>query len=216
MSQTPAAQPAAQSNYQNQGIIEKVLQTSGYTYALVKSGADTAWVAVNQMELKKGETLYYNGGLEMENFHSKSLNRTFAKVYLVQDATTNPSAKPAATAQMGNQPMKPKIEQEKIQVKPMNGSISIADLYANKAKYAGKVVKVRGKVTKYNPDIMGKNWVHIQDGTKNGSDFDLTITTPDRVRMGDVVTFEGKITLNKDFGAGYFYSVIMEDGKVLK
>jgi hypothetical protein len=216
VSQAPAAQMETQSSYQNKGLVQKVLQTSGYTYALVKSGADTTWIAINKMDLKAGETLYYNSGLEMSNFHSKSLNRTFAKVFLVSAASTSPGANAAASSTMGTQPMKPKIEQEKITVKPMSGSITIAELYANKAKYAGKVVKVRGKVTKYNPEIMGKNWVHIQDGTKNGSDFDLTITTPDRVRMGDIVSFEGKITLNKDFGAGYFYSVIMEDGKVLK
>ncbi|MBE0649722.1 MAG: hypothetical protein IH595_02665 [Bacteroidales bacterium] len=215
ISQAPAA-AQAQSNYQNQGTVEKVLQTSGYTYALIKSGADTVWVAVNKMDLKDGETLYYNGGLEMNNFRSKELNRTFTKVFLVQDASTDSSSKVTASGTMGEQPMKPKIEQEQINVKPMKGSITIAELYNNKEKYSGKVVKVRGKVTKYNPDIMGKNWVHIQDGTKSGSNFDLTITTPDQVRMGDIVSFEGKITLNKDFGAGYFYPVIMEEGKVLK
>ncbi|MBN2614173.1 MAG: hypothetical protein JXR71_00635 [Bacteroidales bacterium] len=106
--------------------------------------------------------------------------------------------------------------QQKINIQPENGSITIADVYANKAKYEGKDIKVRGKVTKYNEGIMGKNWAHIQDGTSDGKNIDLTVTTQDQVHLGDVVTFEGKITLNKDFGAGYFYPVIMQDAKVVK
>ncbi len=214
------ATTTTQNHFTNQGVVEKILQTSGYTYVLVKSDADTNWLAINKMPVEKGQTLYYNNGLEMSNFHSKTLNRTFAKVVLVQDASTNPNSKVGTSTTMtmssSAQSMKPKIEQEKINIKPKNGSITIAELYTNKAKYEGKVIKVRGKITKYNADIMGKNWAHIQDGTKGGSNFDLTITTPDQVRLGDVVTFEGKITLNKDFGAGYFYSVIMQDAKVVK
>ena len=63
---------------------------------------------------------------------------------------------------------------------------------------------------------MNKNWVHLQDGTKDGTNFDLTITTLDSVKAGDIVVFEGKVTLDKDFGAGYFYEVILEDAKLTK
>ena len=58
---------------------------------------------------------------------------------------------------------------------------------------------------------MNKNWVHLQDGTKDGDNFDLVITTLDAVNTGDVVIFEGVVTLDKDFGSGYFYEVIVED-----
>ena len=65
-----------------------------------------------------------------------------------------------------------------------------------------------------NSGIMGKNWLHIQDGTKSGSDFDLTVTTSDNVGKDQIVTVTGKIVLNKDFGYGYSYKVLMEDAKV--
>ncbi len=211
-----APMATSQNQFSNKGVIQKVLQTPSYTYVLVKSGANTNWLAVSRMEVKAGQTLYYNNGIVMNNFHSKSLNRTFKKVALISEASTTPTVTAASGTKMNAGSIKPKITQEKINVKPMGGSITIAELYANKNKYKGKVIKVRGKVTKYNPDIMGKNWIHIQDGTKSGSNFDLTVTTKDRVRKGDVITFEGKITLNKDLGAGYFYPVIMEDAKVLK
>lgn len=216
VNKTVAATPQTQHQFSNKGVIQMVLQTADYTYVLVKTGTQSNWMAINKMSVKKGETLYYDNGLEMSNFHSKALNRTFTKLALVQDASTNPKSTVGNSTAMGLSPIRPNITQEKINVKPQNGSITIAELYAHENKYNGKVIKVRGKVTRFSADIMDKNWVHIQDGTKSGSNFDLTVTTQDRVRMGDVVTFEGKITLNKDFGAGYFYPVIMQEAKVLK
>jgi hypothetical protein len=63
---------------------------------------------------------------------------------------------------------------------------------------------------------MGKNWVHIQDGTEYNGQYDLTITTQEKVNVGDVVVFEGIISLNKDFGFGYAYDILMENAKVLE
>jgi hypothetical protein len=59
--------------------------------------------------------------------------------------------------------------------------------------------------------IMGKNWIHVQDGTEAAGNYDLTVTTQGTAKVGDVVVVEGGISLNKDFGAGYKYDVIMED-----
>jgi hypothetical protein len=106
-------------------------------------------------------------------------------------------------------------EQENIVVKKAVGGITIAELYAKKDAYAGKEVKISGQVVRYAKEIMKKNWVHIQDGTKEDIYYDLTITTLDSVKFGDVVTFKGKISLNKDFGAGYIYDVIMEDAVLI-
>jgi hypothetical protein len=61
---------------------------------------------------------------------------------------------------------------------------------------------------------MNKNWVHLQDGTRDGDNWDLAITTQDIVKTGDIVVFEGVVALNKDFGAGYVYDVILEDAKL--
>ena len=100
-------------------------------------------------------------------------------------------------------------------MKPAEGGITIAELFTKRDIYAGKTVKIRGEVVKYNSDIMKTNWVHIQDGTNDSGNFDLTITTSDVVKVGDVVIFEGAITLNKDFGAGYSYEVIMQNARLL-
>ncbi len=103
-----------------------------------------------------------------------------------------------------------------ITVTPCDGCIQIGDLLANKKSYDGKVISVTGQVVKYNPGIMGKNWIHIQDGTDNQGVYDLTVTSDQSAQVGDVMTFEGTIALDKDFGYGYFYPVIMEDAKPKK
>ena len=96
---------------------------------------------------------------------------------------------------------------------PVEGSIKLAELITDPQKYQGKVVKITGKCVNVNPMIMERNWVHIQDGS--GDNFELTVTTNENVLLGTVVSLEGTIALNKDFGAGYRYDIIMENA-VLK
>ena len=116
---------------------------------------------------------------------------------------------------MKEQNYKANVSSEKINIdiEPCEGCITIADLLSGKKSYSGKVVKIKGKVTKFNPAIMEKNWVHIQDGTDFRNEFDITVTTNVFVTVGDTITFEGKIALDQDFGYGYVYKVLMEDGK---
>jgi len=106
-----------------------------------------------------------------------------------------------------------KLEKMNVSVTPCKDCIRISDLLEKKQTYSGKTVKVTGKVTKYNPSIMGKNWIHIQDGSEYNGEFDLTITTDKQVSLGETVTFEGRIVLDKDFGYGYLYKVLMEEGQ---
>ena len=98
------------------------------------------------------------------------------------------------------------------------GGISLADLFESMNDYADKLVIVRGKIVKLNNNIMGKNWIHIQDGTAYSGENDLTITSDVEVKVNvdDIVTFKGIITLNKDVGAGYFYKIIMEEAKIIE
>lgn len=221
-SQTEKTSSDASSNFDFTGQVQEVIQTSNYTYCFVKENMNESWIAVSKMEVSAGQTLYYNQGLEMNDFHSKELDRTFPSVFFVQKASTNPNDPTNVHApvkdklEMGQTPVKPKIEKKDYSVEKAEGGITIAELYANKDKYAGKKVMVRGKITKFSAAIMNKNWAHIQDGTESNGDFDLTVTTLEGVNVDAVVTFEGVITLDKDFGAGYFYPVIMEDAVIIQ
>ena len=206
----------------HQITVLEVVPVSTYTYARVKDADKEYWMAFSKAEVKVGQTLYYSKGMEMQNFTSKELNKTFPSIMFVEDITDQPMlaegakgpvAKPAPEM---TQPQKPVISKEEIKVDKASGGVTVAQIYANLKNYDGKAIKVKGKVIKYNPGIMQKNWIHLQDGTGSGDTFDLTITTNDEVTVGDIVTFEGKIALNKDFGSGYFYKVLLEDAVVKK
>ena len=191
--------------------VKEVLQATSYTYLNVEENNETFWIAVNKSEYTEGAILYYDNGLEMNNFESKDLQRTFETVYFVQGLSDQPTLPGEQQPMAQSQPQKPTIEKLDVSIEPAEGGISIATLFANRETYKDQIVKIKGQVTKFNPNIMGKNWLHIQDGSDDSGTFDLTITTTQVVNVGDVVTFEGKISLNKDFGAGYTYEVIMEE-----
>ena len=78
----------------------------------------------------------------------------------------------------------------------------------------GQIIRIRGKVVKYNPEIMGRNWIHIQDGTAIRDGYDLMVTSKDQTSVGQIIAVEGKVATNKDFGAGYTYKVMVEDATV--
>ena len=95
------------------------------------------------------------------------------------------------------------------------GGKTVAEVFAEKDSLAGKPVTFRGKVVKTNPDIMGKNWLHVRDGSGEEGTNDLTITTAGTLpNVGDTVVVTGNVTLNKDFGMGYAYDVLVEDAQV--
>jgi hypothetical protein len=95
------------------------------------------------------------------------------------------------------------------------GGKTVAEVFAEKDALAGKPVTFRGKVVKTNPDIMGKNWLHVRDGSGAEGTNDLTITTAGTLpNVGDTVVVTGNVTLNKDFGMGYAYDVLIEDAQV--
>jgi len=202
-------------------VCQEVLQTTEYTYLRVKEDDIENWLAVPSMDAKVGSTYYYENGMDMVDFKSKELNRTFAKVIFLESVSNEPivpGQKKEKQNEMNNsmQPTKPKLEQKEVKVEAAAGGITVAELFKNKKNYNGKTVKVKGEVVKFSQAIMSKNWIHLQDGTKDGQDFDLTITTDLEVKVGDVITVEGKVALDKDFGYGYFYKVIVEEGKIVK
>ena len=103
-----------------------------------------------------------------------------------------------------------------VSVEKEEGVLTIAEVFEDRKSLAGKSIMVKGKVIKYNPAIMGKNWVHIQDGTEFSGQYDLTVTTTEEVVVGMTVKFSGTLALDKDFGYGYKYATIMEGGELNK
>lgn len=209
-------------------IVEEVLQTTNYTYLRVKEGEDEQWLAVTKMQATAGEVYYYKAGLLMTEFVSKELNRTFSKIIFLDQISktpdivrkevpnTAPQSVPDPHSSMPVSDRKTPPEKKEIKIEPAKDGVTIAELFKNKQSFSGKRVKIKGLVTKFNLEIMNKNWIHIQDGTENDGKFDLTITSTIKVKVGDILTFEGVIALNRDFGYGYFYEVLMEEGQLVK
>jgi uncharacterized lipoprotein YehR (DUF1307 family) len=197
-------------------VVKEKIDGGGYVYLNVEEDGKDYWMAIANMPVEVGNTYYYNGGMVMKDFISKHLDKTFEaitfaegirlteEVQITEDHAHEHSSEMEATGVMTE-----KIEKAK-------GGNSLEEVFKNRATLDKKNVIVKGKVVKVNNGIMDKNWVHIEDGSQFNNEKDLTITTQETVKEGDIVTFKGTIVLNKDFGAGYVYDIILEEATLLK
>jgi hypothetical protein len=195
--------------------VKEVIQTSAYTYLRVSNNNQETWIAITKQDIKEGSTVYYKEGLKMENFTSPELQRTFEAVYFVQEISDQPLKAKMPQELMGSEPKKPVLSKLEIKIEQPEGGISIGELYSKRYEYSGKTVMIKGQVTKVNIAIMERNWIHLQDGTSHGENFDLTITTVHEPKVGDIVTYSGTLVLNKDFGSGYSYELLLENASPL-
>jgi hypothetical protein len=108
------------------------------------------------------------------------------------------------------------VDKSDVKVAVVEGTITIAELFSNPAAYEGKSVRITGEVTKFNAAIMDRNWVHLQDGTEHDGKYDLTATSAESFQAGSTITIEGVLTLNKDFGYGYSYELLLEEAKLVQ
>ncbi|MDY0108393.1 MAG: hypothetical protein RBT60_00460 [Candidatus Krumholzibacteria bacterium] len=129
--------------------------------------------------------------------------------------TEQATASPAMSMPGGHPPASPGAEVDLTGIDPAPGGKTVAEVWAERAALVGGEVAVRGRVVKFLPGIMGKNWLHLRDGTGDQDTNDLTVTTQATVQVGDLITVRGKIAVDRDFGAGYRYQVIMEDAAVV-
>ncbi len=199
--------------------VKEVLQTSAYTFLNVIEDQDEFWMAIGKTDVKAGEVVYYEDAMEMKDFKSKELDRTFDRILFAEGVSNAPIiSEITAEDSLYHQKVtkkKEKIDEKDIHVEVAEGGITIANLYKNGKNYENKKVRIRGQVVKINNGIMDRNWVHLKDGTNHDGKSDLTFTTQELVKVGDVVTFEGVVALDKEFGAGYVYPLVVEQA-VLK
>lgn len=195
-------------------VVEEVIQANAYTYIKVLEGSNSIWMAIPKRQVEVGNTYYYDQAMEMKDFKSKDLDRTFESIYFLNSISDSPAAgtpMKAMSPDDENHKKQAPVQAQELNIEKEEGVISVGSLFENKSDYENKKVKVKGIVTKFNADIMNKNWVHIQDGTGGENSFDLTLTTMDIVSVGAIATFEGVVAIDKDFGAGYKYDLIIEE-----
>jgi len=192
-------------------VVEKI-NANSYTYLQVSENKENFWIAVPTMDIEVGETVYFSKYMIMKDFKSETLDRTFDNVFFVDDARKSSTPNEMKNVHSGAM----SVPKQDIMLNPLSGGKTIQQIFSEKSSLNGMEVKVKGKVVKFNPQIMNRNWIHIQDGTVKENNYDLVITSDDKVQVGDIIVAEGKLSVDKDFGAGYFFSVIIEDANIEK
>lgn len=203
------------------GLVLEVKDVEEYTYMLLKTQTGDVWTAVTKAPVIKGASVSVIDAEQMDNFESKTLKKKFPKIFfgkLEQPKLSAAEQSAQVAAAHGQAAKAPVMTDVKVAKASGADAYTVAELVGKGTTLKDKPVLVRAKVVKYSPNIMGKNWVHLRDGTgsaKDGSD-DILATTLEQVKVGDVVQLKGVLRNNKDFGAGYVYNVIIEDGKLQK
>ena len=246
----------------SQNITGNVLETmdsGGYTYMNVDTGDRQSWVAIPQSQVKVGQEVTYKPGMVMNNFASKTLNRTFDSIVFSSGIDGGSAASHGKGMGMGGMqnPHGQKVVADKddsfasavqaeggasaASIEPAAGSggslgamtpfsgisvdkaagdnaYRVSEIFAQAEALNGKTIRIQGKVVKYSPSIMGRNWVHLQDGTGDpeAGTHDLVLTTSEQIKVNTVLTMEGVLAANKDFGAGYKYVAIVEEAKAVQ
>jgi hypothetical protein len=204
-----AAAPASAST----AVTGEVLEVKGnesYTYLRLKTVNGEVWAAVTKAPVTKGAKVTLENVMTMQNFESKELKKTFPTILFGSLAGAGPAAADPH-AGMNKAPVEP----ADVKVAKATGAnaFTVAEVVGKADKLKDKPVRVQGKVVKYNAGIMGKNWIHLRDGTGSATDNsnDILVTTDANAKIGDVVTVSGVVHINKDFGAGYSYKVLIEE-----
>lgn len=223
---------------EHRGIVLDSVTGGGYTYMNIEENGQKFWIAGPQTSVSKGAEVSFSEQVWMPNFTSKALNRTFEKILFVSgvndgtpgdetgsdeapvdeihsgtgygaDAASEESAEVEEATDEEEE-----IDEEDSEPAPADGIYTIERLYKNGDGFKGQIIKVRGKVVKVSENIMGMNWVHIQDGTGTKGKNKLVFRSAnDTAKIGDMVVAEGRLDTDKDFGFGYYYAVIVEDAK---
>lgn len=208
------------------GKVVETINAASYTYVLIDTGAKKSWVAAPQFAVKVGDTAAIADAMPMKNYQSKTLNRTFDVVYFTGNISVNGApAAPSTTAPIpapstaalppGQRTMPAKTAPDLTGIKRAENGQTVAEVITGKTKFAGRPIAIRARVVKYNAQILGKNWLHIRDGSGAPGTNDLTVTTTATAKVGDLVLVTGKLGTDRDFGSGYKYPLIIEDATVV-
>lgn len=202
--------------------VMETMSSAGYTYVRVEEEGNSFWIALPETTVTVGEEISFYEQMLMENFTSRSLNRTFDKILFVgavnkgSTLPTQAQARPSPNKQAPAASVEP---QEHVELGEPVGRFTIEDIFKQKDELSGGVIEAKGKVSKISRQIMGNDWVHIEDGsgTKEGQNNKI-IFRADRadLAVGDEVVAKGVLYTNKDFGYGYFYPVIVENAVFTK
>lgn len=197
------------------GTVAETFDAAGYTYLRISTAAGDEWAAIRQTPVKKGQTVTMDVQMTAQKFESKTLKRTFDRILFGSLEGSN-----AGSVAQQHMSAPAAADNTPVNVPKAAGADAktVAEVWAARESLKDHNVVVHGKVVKFLGGIMGKNWIHLRDGSGSADkgDNDLAVTTSETAAAGDVVTISGVVHVDKDFGAGYVYAVIVEEAKVTK
>ena len=221
--------PAAPQFAAVSGKVTQKMDASVYTYIRLDDGAgNETWAAVPKTQLEIGEQITLKGGTVMRNFNSKTLNRTFDSIIFatgVIRAGEDKNVQTQAAAMTGSDATRSGIPAHGLTSQSSGGStratVPFADIKVEKstARNGYTVGELFEKAASLNKQkVTVRDWIHIQDGTGDPgkSTHDLVVTSADTAQKGAIITIEGTLAADKDFGSGYRYHVIVEDAVLMK
>ena len=201
------------------GKVAETMDSGGYTYIHLEQDGTKVWVAIPITQVTLGQDVSIMPGFTMINFYSKTLKRTFERVVFAGGLKEDASKSTGMHHGGGSEPAAaPAKESKDIKVDKAEdpNAYTVAELHSKRAELNEKSVVLRGEVTKVSQAILGKNWIHIEDGSGDAEDEtrDITVTSQDIPSIGDTVTVKGILRKDKDYGSGYFYPVIVEEASI--
>jgi hypothetical protein len=206
----------------HQAEVQETMNSGGYTYMKVSEGGKSYWIAATKIDIQKGAKIQFAEEMSLQNFQSKTLKRTFENIMFVSEIAKEGSLSEEKSSHKQRNihtqnALANTLKSTQVSSYKKEGMLSVAEAFSKAKSLAGKTITIRGKVTKVSRMIMGKNWVHIQDGTGDAKTNDIVFTTPKETpKVGEVVTAQGTVAVDKDFGYGYFYPVIIEQSSFKK
>ena len=205
------------------GTAAETMEAASYTYVRLTTPQGDQWAAVPQAKIAVGDTVTILNPMVIDGFQSPTLKRKFDHILFgtlagkapPPAATGNPHAGMPGMPGMGPTGELPPGPPVPRATGP--NAHTVAEVIATKAALKDKPVTLRGRVTKYNASIMGKNWLHLEDGSvKAPAEASILVTSAATANVGDVVVVQGVVRADKDFGSGYAYTVMIEDATITK
>lgn len=197
-------------------IARSVADAGNYTYVeLFENEEQTFWIAAPRFEAQVGDRIVFVPAMEQKDFHSQSLGRTFDRLIFASAAQTVDAAGRPKQPAAGN--LEPHIASRKEvpKLEPPLGGMTIATVYADRLQLKGQEIHVRGTITKVNLGILGANWYHLRDGSGNATSGDLTFTSQQELRLGQIVTLRGKLEVDHALGGDHKFAIFAADPEIV-
>lgn len=201
------------------GTVLETMDADKYTYVQLETEKGKIWLAAPKTEVSVGKEMSFRSGMKMVDFESRTLGRTFESIiFSPGPAGAKMAAHGSADSGHHGQVVPKTVKDISIEKAPSPNGYTIAEVFKNRSDLHNKKASINGKVVKVARNIMGKNWIHLQDGTGSEKEktHDLVVTSKDLPSVGEIVNAQGTLFKDKDIGGSYQFSMILEDATIKK